>query len=133
MGIKLDHTVIYGKDHVKAAKEFSDVMGLRSGRISGSDYDFSAVSVNSELSIYFMERDEVSLEQHMAFNVDGRAFDKIHKRLETMDIAYGSSPFDRENQSTAHDFAPRGLFWTNVDGCLFEIMTFHFPSMFKRG
>ncbi|WP_156644820.1 VOC family protein [Lentibacillus sp. JNUCC-1] len=126
MSIRLDHTVIYAKDHKKAAREFADVMGVRVGRIAGPGYDFSAVQVNNELSIYFMERDQISLEQHMAFDVDGRTFDRILKQLKKQDIAYGSSPFDRENMRTDHDFAPRGLFWTNVDGCLFEIMTFGF-------
>lgn len=126
MTIKLDHTVVYAKDHDKAAHEFADVMGLPVGRVSGINYDFSAVQVNFELSIYFMERDAISLEQHMAFNVDGRSFDQTHNRLKEKKIAFGSSPYDRANERTDHDFAPRGLFWTNMDGCLFEIMAYGF-------
>ena len=121
--IQLDHTVIYCKSHPIAASEFADVMGLPSGRIRGVGYDFTAVSVNSELSIYFMERDHISLEQHMAFTVDGTTFDEIQNRLTSLRIPYGISPFDRENNRTDHDFAVRGLFWTNVDKCLFEIMS----------
>ena len=121
--IKLDHTVIYALDQSMAAQEFADIMGLPSGRIVGTGYDFTAVPVNSELSIYFMDRDHISLEQHMAFTVDTRTFDQIHHRLQEKNMAFGSSPYDRENQSTNHDFALRGLFWTNVDGCLFEIMS----------
>lgn len=124
MFIKLDHTVVYAKDHNKSAKEFAGVMDVPLGRITGKDYDFTTVQVNSELSIYFMERDYISLEQHMAFNVDGKTFDKILKRLEEKDIEYGNSPYDTENARIDHDFAPLGLFWRNVDGCLFEIMTY---------
>lgn len=126
MSIKLDHTVVYGKDHDKAAREFAGVMGLPHGRITGPGYDFTAVQVNSELSIYFMERDQVSLEQHMAFDVDGKSFDKILKQLKKNEITFGNSPFNIENKLTDHDFAPRGLFWRNVDGCLFEVMTYEF-------
>lgn len=126
MSIKLDHTVVYAKDHDKAAREFAGVMGLPHGRIAGPGYDFTAVHVNFELSIYFMERDQISLEQHMAFNVDGDSFDKILKQLKKNKIAFGNSPYDTENQFTNHDFAPRGLFWKNVDECLFEIMTYEF-------
>src|SRR5699024_8159056 len=124
MSIRLDHTVVYVRDHDKSAREFADVMGLPLGRISGEGYDFTAVHVNSELSIYFMERDNISLEQHIAFNVDGRSFDRILSRLKEKVIPFGSSPFDRENQRTDHDFAPRGLFWTSADGCLFEVMSY---------
>lgn len=122
--IRLDHTVIYALDQSKAAHEFADVMGLATGRIAGPGYDFTAVSVNTELAIYFMNRNHIGLEQHMAFTVDKKTFDQIHHRLQKMNIAYGSGPFDRENQSTNHDFALRGLFWTNLDGCLFEIMNY---------
>lgn len=124
MDIRLDHTVVYAKDHDKAAHEFADVMGLSHGKIAGKGYEFSAVRINPELSIYFMDRDDISLEQHMAFNVDGHSFDQILNRLKEKKISFGSSPYDRENQRTNHDFAPRGLFWTNLDGCLFKVMTY---------
>lgn len=124
MTIKLDHTVIYAKNHKKAAKEFANVMGLPSGIIAGVGYEFTTVRVNSELSIYFMDRDEINLEQHMAFNVDGRSFDKILKQLKKNKITFGSSPYETDNLRTDHTFSPRGLFWTNLDGCLFEIMTY---------
>ncbi len=124
MSIKLDHTVLYTKSHHKAAKEFAEIMGLPMGRIAGEGYDFTAVHVNSELSIYFMDRNNVDLEQHMAFTVDGKTFEKIVKQLKENNMNFGSSPFDRTNQRTDHDFATRGIFWTNLDGCLFEIMTY---------
>lgn len=82
---------------IVAASEFAGVMGLRIGRIAGVGYDFSTVGINYDLSIYFMERQNINLEQHSAFNVDGRTFEKIHKRLKEQSIAFGSSPFDREN------------------------------------
>ncbi|GAA0447469.1 hypothetical protein GCM10008983_26890 [Lentibacillus halophilus] len=123
MTIKLDHLVVYAKDHNKAAHEFADVMDLPLGRVAGVGYEFTVVRINVELSIYFMDRDENNLEQHVAFNVDGSSFDHILKRLKKKKMAFGSSPYETNNQRTDHDFVPRGLFWTNVDGCLFEIMT----------
>ncbi|GAB4074656.1 hypothetical protein GCM10028778_21590 [Barrientosiimonas marina] len=123
MAIKLDHAVIYAEDHDQAAREFAWVMDLPLGRVAGEGYEFSAVRIHSELAIYFMNRDEGSLEQHMAFHVDGRTFDKMVKRLKKDGMAFGNSPFDTANQRTDHDFMPRGLFWTNRDGCLFEIIT----------
>lgn len=124
MMIKLDHTVVYAINHTESAQEFADVMGLSLGRVTGTGYDFTAVPVNSDLSLYFMERDHISLEQHLAFTVDGQTFEQILKRLKHRNIAFGSSPYDTKNQRTDHDFALRGLFWRNLDGCLFEIMYF---------
>lgn len=124
MAISLDHTVVYAKNNRKSAKEFASVMNLSQGRIAGVGYDFTAVRVNNELAIYFMDRNEINLEQHLAFHVNGQEFDYIHKQLQKKKIAFGNSPFDRENKQINHNFAPRGLFWTNLDGCLFEIMTY---------
>src|SRR5699024_4600512 len=124
MSIKLDHTVIYSTDHEKAASEFSDVMDLSRVKISGAGYEFSTVRVNAKLSIYFMDRDSINLEQHMAFNVDKRTFKKIIKRLKENKIAFGNSPFDRQNERVDHDFAPQGLSWTTRDACLFELLTY---------
>lgn len=126
MAIKLDHAVIYAKDHNKTAQEFSEVMDLPLGKMSGADYDFSIVRVNHELALYFMTREEINLEQHFAFNVDENNFQKILKQLKKKHIAFGSSPYNRENGKTDHDFASQGLFWTNLDGCLFEVMIGYF-------
>src|SRR5699024_9803557 len=120
MSIKLDHTVIYSTDHEKAAYEFYDVMDLSRGIISGAGYEYATVRDNAEISIYFIDRDSINLEQHMTFNVDNRTFKKTIKRLKENNIAFGNSPFDRQNERVDHDFAPQGLFWTNRDGCLFE-------------
>lgn len=126
MSIKLDHTVVYVKNHEKSARQFADVMGLSYGRIAGVGYEFTAVHVNSELSIYFMDKEDIKIEQHLAFTVDGASFDRILNQLKKKKIAFGSSPYERENLRTNHDFAPRGLFWTNLDGCLFEVMTYKY-------
>src|SRR5699024_7292934 len=103
---------------------FSDVMDLSRGKISGAGYEFSTVRVNAELSIYFMDRDSINLEQHMAFNVDKRTFKKIVKRLKENKIAFGNSPLDRENERVDHDIAPQRLFWTNRDCCLVEVISY---------
>src|SRR5699024_11656616 len=105
-----EHKLKYSTYHEKAASEYSDVMDLARGKISDAGYVFSSVRVNDELSIYFMDRDSINLEQHMAFNVDKRTFKKIIKRLKENKIAFGNSPFDRENERVDHDFAPQGLF-----------------------
>lgn len=126
MTIKLDHAVIYAKDHNKAAEEFAEVMDLPLGRMAGDDYDFTIVRVNHDLALYFMNRENINLEQHFAFNVDKNDFEKILKKLKKKNITFGSSPYDRENGKTDHDFASRGLFWTNLDGCLFEVMIGYF-------
>src|SRR5699024_4164410 len=105
MSIRLNHTVVYAKNHAASVREFT------------------AVHINSELSIYFMNHDNITLEQHLAFDVDGHFFDLMLNQLKEKKIPFGSTPFERENHRTDHDFASCGIFWTNMDGCLFYIMT----------
>lgn len=124
MEIYLDHTIVYAADHTLAAQEFAEVMGLPHGRMKGADYDFTIVRVNQELALYFMDKDNISFEQHLAFTVDRRSFHSIVEVLDEKSIPFGSSPDERDNRRTDHDFASRGLFWTNRDGCLFEVMTY---------
>jgi hypothetical protein len=38
-------------------------------------------------------------------------------------MPFGSSPRDPTNGRTDHPLAPRGLFWVDPDGHLFELMT----------
>src|SRR5690625_3576683 len=116
----------YAKNRGKTGLEFGGVMGLAQGKTGGGGYECTASRIKCEGSICFMNRGGISLEHHIAFNVDGHSFDQILNQLKEKKIAFGSSPYERENQRTNHDFAPRGLFWTNMDGCLFEVMTYEF-------
>lgn len=126
MTIKLDHMIVHTLDHLKKGHEFADIMDVRAGRMKGTGYDFTVVRINSDLALYFMEAEEITLQQHMAFTVDGATFDKIIKRLEKRDISYGNRPHATENARTDHEFAPRGLYWAHGDECLFEVMTYEF-------
>ncbi|MBS4192246.1 hypothetical protein KHA94_18950 [Bacillus sp. FJAT-49705] len=123
MTITLNHTVVFAKDNDKAAHEFADIMGLKLEGYEGKDNKFASVRINAELSIFFMKIDGNSPQQHLAFDVNGHSFDQILDRLREKNIAFGSSPHEPDNQRTDHPFASRGLFWTNLDGCLFEVMT----------
>lgn len=68
MSIRLNHTVVYAKNHAASVREFT------------------AVHINSELSIYFMNHDNITLEQHLAFDVDGHFFDLMLNQLKERTI-----------------------------------------------
>lgn len=123
MTITLNHTVVFAKDNDKAAHEFAENMGLKLEGYEGIDNKFATVRVNAELSVFFMTIENNTPQQHLAFSVDGHTFDKIFDRLCERNVSFGSSPHEPNNQCTDHPFATRGLFWTNLDGCLVEVMT----------
>jgi len=121
--ITLNHTVVFAKNNDKAAHEFAENMGLKLNGYEGIDNKFAEVQVNDDLSVFFMTIEDDTPQQHLAFSVDGHTFDQIHEQLRKRNVAFGNSPFETENRRTDHPFASRGLFWTNLDGCLFEVMT----------
>lgn len=122
MSIKLDHTVIASANNEVAAQHFAGIMDLSIGEREGSDDKFISVRVNDELRLFFVSGGS-GMCQHLAFVVDDRTFDQIRDRLHQMGISFGNSPRDTANGRTDHPFAARGLFWTDPDGHVFELMT----------
>ena len=122
MSITLDHTVVGSSDNEAAAKRFAGIMGLERGEREGVDGKFVAVRVNETLRLFFVTSDKV-MGQHLAFVVNDATFDGILGRLRQMGVTYGNSPRDPANGRTDHPLASRGLFWTDPDGHLFEVMT----------
>ncbi|WP_077604175.1 VOC family protein [Oceanobacillus sojae] len=123
MTITLNHTVVFAKDNDKAAHEFAENMGLKLEGYEGIDNKFATVRINAELSVFFMTIESDTPQQHLAFSVDEHTFDQILDRLRERNVTFGNSPHEPNNQRTDHPFAPRGLFWANLDGCLVEVMT----------
>ncbi|MBX0320854.1 MULTISPECIES: metallothiol transferase FosB [Shouchella] len=123
MTITLNHTVVFAKDNDKAAHEFAENMDLKLEGYEGIDNKFAVVRVNAELSIFFMTIEGDFPQQHLAFNVEKHTFDKILDQLRERNVSFGSSPHEPNNQRTNHPFASRGLFWTNLDDCLVEVIT----------
>ncbi len=122
MTITLDHTVIASANNETAAQRFADVMGLHVGEREGAGDKFISVRVNDTLRLFFVSAGTVMC-QHLAFVVDDWTFDQVLHRLSRMQMPFGNSPRDTRNGRTDHPFAPRGLFWTDSDGHLFELMT----------
>ncbi len=78
--------------------------------------------MNDALRLFFVSTGNVMC-QHLAFVVDSPTFDQILDQLHQKRIPFGNNPRDVENGRTDHPFAARGLFWTDPDGHLFEVMT----------
>jgi catechol 2,3-dioxygenase-like lactoylglutathione lyase family enzyme len=121
MSITLDHMVLPVADGEISANHFAEVMGLVVGEREGIDRKFVSVRVNEILTLLFLTSDKRT-PQHMAFLVDDATLDGVISRLERMAWPYGNSPRQPDNRRTDHPFAPRGLFWTDPSGHLYELM-----------
>jgi catechol 2,3-dioxygenase-like lactoylglutathione lyase family enzyme len=122
MTVTLDHTVLGAADSERAARAFADLMGLAFEGFDGVDGRFAVVRVNEGLRLFFATAEPVA-PQHVAFRVDGQAFERVLTGLRRAGLAYGSSPRDPANGRTEHPLAARGVFWVDPDGHLFEVMS----------
>jgi len=60
---------------------------------------------------------------HLSFDVDPGTFDRVLARLQELGVPYGDRPWSPDNGGTDHPLCPRGLFFTDRTGNLYEIMS----------
>ncbi|MFE5325662.1 VOC family protein [Embleya sp. NPDC056575] len=122
MAVSLNHTIVPATDHRAAARFFATVMGLEELPPAGAAGHFAPVRVNEQLTLDFMT---VAAPEghHLAFDVDPDTFDAILARIRAAGIPYGSDPRDRTNGRIDHPLCPRGLFFTDDSGNLYEVMS----------
>jgi catechol 2,3-dioxygenase-like lactoylglutathione lyase family enzyme len=122
MSVTLNHTIVPARDHRAAAGFFAYVMGLEVLPPAGRDGHFRPVRVNSLLTLDFMAV-EGAEGHHLAFDVDPETFDGVLGRLRERGIPYGSRPTSPEDGRTDHPLCPRGLFFKDATGNLYEVMS----------
>ncbi|MGW1682392.1 hypothetical protein [Saccharopolyspora sp. NPDC002376] len=60
---------------------------------------------------------------HLAFDVEPADFDQVLARLQANGVSYGNSPFEPDNSRIDHPLCPRGLFFSDDSGNLYEVMS----------
>ncbi|MGP4018856.1 VOC family protein [Saccharopolyspora sp. 5N708] len=122
MTITLNHTIVPARDNDAAAEFFAGIMGLRRLPPDGIDGKFAPVEINDSLTLQFMTAPEAE-PHHLAFDVAPVEFDQIRTRLEAGGVPYGSNPREPDNGRIDHPLCPRGLFFRDDTGNLYEVMS----------
>jgi catechol 2,3-dioxygenase-like lactoylglutathione lyase family enzyme len=119
MPITLNHTIVPSHDKEQSAQFFARMFGLK---YAGPVGHFAQVRVNDDLALDWDDR--TSFEgHHYAFVVSDQEFDQIFGRLKTEKVAYGSGPNSSTDGDINHRRGGRGLYFSDPDGHLLEIMT----------
>ncbi|MCI2421786.1 VOC family protein [Saccharopolyspora sp. K220] len=121
MTVTLNHTIVPARDNDAAADFLAGIMGLRRLPPDGIDGKFAPVEVNDSLTLQFMTAPEAQ-PHHLAFDVAPAEFDQILTCLRAAGVAYGSNPREPENGRIDHPLCPRGLFFRDDTGNLYEVM-----------
>ncbi|MGH8883234.1 MAG: VOC family protein, partial [Stackebrandtia sp.] len=88
----------------------------------GPDRHFAPVRVIERLTLDFMTVD-AGPGHHLAFDVDPDSFDRIVARIKDRGVPFGDSPRDPRTGGLNHPLCPRGLFFTDDIGNLYEVMS----------
>jgi catechol 2,3-dioxygenase-like lactoylglutathione lyase family enzyme len=116
--ITLDHLIVPARDNEAAAERFARIMGLD---YRGPERHFAPVRVDDALTLDFLTATGFE-GLHLAFRVDGARFDQILARLRALGVPYGNAPDAADNGLTDHPLAPRGLYFGDPDGHLWEVL-----------
>jgi catechol 2,3-dioxygenase-like lactoylglutathione lyase family enzyme len=119
MPITLNHTIVPSRDKEGSARFFARIFGLDYAGLNGH---FAQVRINGDLA-FDWDNSERFESHHYAFVVNDKEFDDIFGRLQGEHIAYGSGPFSSTDGEINHRRGGRGLYFSDPDGHLLEIMT----------
>jgi catechol 2,3-dioxygenase-like lactoylglutathione lyase family enzyme len=119
MPIVLDHTIVPARDKEASARFFAQIFGLS---YEGAKGHFAPVRVNSSLTLDFANRDRFE-HHHYAFHISDEEFDAILGRLQAAGRTYGSGPGTPEDGQIYNRRGGRGLYFSDLDGHLLEVMT----------
>jgi len=119
MEITLNHTIVPTKDNVPSAKFYEKIFGFEYVKEWGP---FAVVKVNESLTFDFMN-EENFFPLHYAFKVTDEQFDEIFFRVKSEGLKFGSGPSKLSDGEINHNDGGRGVYFTDLDGHILEIIT----------
>ena len=120
MTIKLNHTIVHGRDKRESADFFAGIFGLPAPVPFGPFLD---VEVGNEVTLAFLSTDEEIQIQHYAFLVSEAEFDQIFGRIRERGVEHWADPYLRQKGEINHHFGGRGVYFKDPSGHLLEIIT----------
>jgi catechol 2,3-dioxygenase-like lactoylglutathione lyase family enzyme len=115
----LNHTIVGARDREATARYLTEILGLPAHRTVGH---FAIVQVG-DTSLDFVETREEIASRHFAFLVSEPEFDEIFARITGRGLPYWADPFRKEPQRFNRWDDGRGLYFTDPNGHLLEIIT----------
>lgn len=120
MSVLLNHTIVWVRDKVSAARSVASLLGLDEPTPDGPFLD---VRLGNDVTLAFDDRAEHVEPQHYAFLVSEPEFDAILGRIRQRGLRHwADSGRTRPDQINTRD-GGRGVYWEGPDGHFLEIIT----------
>jgi len=120
MSVQLNHTIVACRDQRRSATFLTEILGLPPATRFGH---FLVVQADNGVSLDFSETSEEIRAQHYAFLVGEEEFDAAFGRIKERGVAYWADPRQTRPEEINTRDGGRGLYFTDPDGHLLEILT----------
>ena len=120
MTAQLNHTIVWCRDQQVAATFLSDVLGLPDPTQFGP---FEVVEAGNGVSLDFHETYADITSQHYAFLVGEDDFDRSFALIQQRVVDHWADPACTQPNEINHNDGGRGVYFTDPDGHLLEIIT----------
>jgi catechol 2,3-dioxygenase-like lactoylglutathione lyase family enzyme len=121
MSVQFNHTIAHAKDPEAAARFVCDLFGLPDPVRFPPFWDVDLA--NGVTLAYIGAGDYDFQSQHYAFLVSEDDFDQIFGRIKERGMQYWADPHKNEEGAINHHFGGRGVYFNDLDGNWFEIIT----------
>lgn len=122
MSLALDHLTVASRDRHAAARLLAGVLDVGWAAETGIG-PFSAVYAGDGLTLDFDQAEAAFPIAHYCFRVDDAGFDGIVGRLQSLGIAYRSTPHGPVDRKVNTAHAGRIVYWDQPDGHVWEALT----------
>jgi catechol 2,3-dioxygenase-like lactoylglutathione lyase family enzyme len=121
VAIELDHIMVPSRDRNAAAEQLASILGVEWAPANVGP--FTAVYVNSSLTIDFDEWQEDFPKGHYCFRVDDDNFEEVLSRLKSAEIPYRSQPHGADDYQVNTSLCGKIVYWNQPDGHVWELLT----------
>ena len=119
---ELNHLIVWCADRHRGADHVVEIVGLEPPRDFAGQ--FSIVDLGNGVSLDYADwRGGEITPQHLAFLVSDYEFDAAYGRIRARGIEHWAEPSRRNPGQINHHDGGRGVYWTDPDGHLLELIT----------
>lgn len=120
MGAQLNHTIVWCRDKRKSARFLTEILGLPEPIRFGS---MLVVQLNNGVSLDFYESEGEISSQHYAFLIGEDDFEPVFERIRRLGLPYWADPGKHRPGEINRADGGHGVYFTDPDGHLLEVMT----------
>lgn len=120
MSVELNHTIIWCSDKDTSSTFLARMLGRPSPE---TFYHFKVVRLDNGVSLDFMQKDGKVSPQHYAFLISEADFDAVLGRIRAENVGHWADPSRTHPNEINHNDGGRGVFFTDPDGHVLEVIT----------